>query len=488
MGCTDLDEDVYSQMPVDQYGQTMPEVNSLIAPIYTGLRKANNPIMLEETSSNMSIVPTMKGGDGWEGGIYKELRYGTWTAQNSCIRKFYNVCFSEISNCNSILYMIESSEAITDKVPYTSQIRAVRAYWYYKLVDLFGNVPIVTDFTDVSKPVTKTRKDVYQFIISELNDIKDIIRADVSTSSYGKFTKGAVYTLLAKMYLNAMVWDPSEGAKWQECIDACNVVLDMPYSLEPVWKDNFITDNEDCKETILTAVNSTVSGNSIVFMTLHYLDPIALGLKIGGWNGEVAQPNYVDSFDILDKRYNGSFLIGPMIDPATGEVLITAHGRPLIHGTDFTMKYNIDADGWGQCDQEVGARCYKWEFKNGLSSALENDCAIFRLADIYLMKAEALVRMGGDNVKATNLVNDIRKRAFTDPAKLKTNVTLADIYSERRFEFAWESMTRQDEIRFGTFLDPIPGWRAAIPAKCLIFPIPQISIDANPGLVQNSGY
>ncbi|MFA5818707.1 MAG: RagB/SusD family nutrient uptake outer membrane protein [Bacteroidales bacterium] len=126
--------------------------------------------------------------------------------------------------------------------------------------------------------------------------------------------------------------------------------------------------------------------------------------------------------------------------------------------------------------------------KKGFQPTWKNDCAVLRFADVYLMKAEALVRKGSDNVEATRLVNEIRKRAFTDPAKLKTSVTLDDIYKERRFEFAWESMTRQDQIRFGTFLNAIPGWRAALPEKCLIFPIPQPSIDANPNLKQNPGY
>ena len=488
IGCTKLDEEVFSQLPMDMYGQTTTEINSLLGPIFTGLRSANNPITIAEVTSDMAIVPTRKGGDWWDGGQFKENRQGTWTPQTSNIRSWYTTCFSRITNCNQILYMIESSPAITEKDPYTSQVRAARAFWYYQLIDNYGNVPIVSDFTDLSSPVTKTRKEVYEFVISELNAIKDIIRADVSASSYGKFTKGAVYTLLAKMYLNAMVWNPAGGEKYQECIDACNVVLGLPYSLEPVWKDNFITNNEGSKETILTAVNSTTSGNGIVGSTLHYLDPVALGLSRGANNGISAMPDYVKSFDPDDKRLDGSFLIGPMINPATGNVLVTAHGRSLIHTIDITTKYNIDAQGWGQVEQEDGARCYKWEYKKGLSTNLENDCAIFRLADVYLMKAEALVRQGNDNVEATRLVNAIRKRAFTDPAKLKTSVALNDIYKERRFEFAWESMTRQDQIRFGTFLVAIPGWRAALPEKYLIFPIPQQSIDANPGLKQNPGY
>jgi hypothetical protein len=96
--------------------------------------------------------------------------------------------------------------------------------------------------------------------------------------------------------------------------------------------------------------------------------------------------------------------------------------------------------------------------------------------------------VGGDNVEATRLVNEIRKRAFDDPAKLKTSVTLDDIYNERRFEFAWESMGRQDQIRFGTFLLPISGWRGALPEYRLLFPIPRTAVDANPSLKQNLGY
>lgn len=489
IGCTDLEEEVYDRLPMDMYGKTTTEVNSLIAPIFTGLRDMPNNLRMIECVSDMAITPTRKGGDWWDGGQYKENRLGTWTPQTSNIRGYYNTCFSKITSCNQILFMIESSAAITDKTPYTSQIRAARAFWYYQLVDYYGNVPIVFDFTDLTKPATKSRKDVYVFIMSELLEIKDIIRSDVNASSYGKFTKGAVYTMLAKMYLNAQVWNPDGGPKWQECIDACNVVMALPYSLEPNWKDNFVTNNEASKETILAAVYSTTAGFGVVGWTLHYLDPLSLGLSRSASNGISAMPAYVEAYDPIDRRLAGTFLLGPMTNPATGLTLVTAHGRPLIHTTSITVKYNIDAQGWGQVEQEDGARIAKWEYKKGLSTNLENDFAIFRLADVYLMKAEALVRKGIDNIEATRLVNEIRKRGFTDPAKLKSSVTLDDIYQERRFELAFEGYTRQDQIRFGKYLDPIPGWRAnALAATKLILPIPQPSIDANPSLIQNPGY
>jgi starch-binding outer membrane protein, SusD/RagB family len=285
-----------------------------------------------------------------------------------------------------------------------------------------------------------------------------------------------------------MVWNPAGGPKWAECIEACNVIMTLPYSLEPNWKEQFSATNDNSKEAILVAVNNISNSFPARGYTLHYLDPQALGIPGSANNGICANPDYVKSFDPDDKRYLGSFLIGPMISATTGQQIITAHGRPLIHTVDVTIKYAIDADGWGQVEQEDGARCNKWEYKKGVT-AMENDCAIYRLADVYLMKAECLVRLGQDNTEATRLVNELRKRAFTDPAKLKTSVTLNDIYLERRFELAWENWGRQDMIRFGTFLNPIPGWRPkALPEFRLLFPIPQTAIDANPKLKQNPGY
>ena len=222
--------------------------------------------------------------------------------------------------------------------------------------------------------------------------------------------------------------------------------------------------------------------------SLHYLDPIALNLKVGTWNGLSAMPDYVKAYDPDDKRIGWSFLIGEMKDPATGEVLVTAHGRPLNHTVDIEMKYSLDADGWGYVEQEEGARVFKWELEPGINGDMENDFGIFRLADIYLMKAEALVRLGIDNAEATRLVNNVRKRAFDDAAKLYSAVTLDDIYKERRFELAWEGFARQDMIRFGTFLDAIPGWKPVTSDKYLIFPIPRTAMDANENLTQNPGY
>jgi hypothetical protein len=491
-GCTNLDEKVFDKLPVEEFGKTEAQINALVAPIYRSLRGffPYAFMSLSECSSDMAIVPTRKGGDWWDGGQYKEMRQHTWTANTSLIGGCYNNAMSGVSTCNQIYYLIKNSQAdIKNRERVLAEIRGVRAFWYYVLLDYYGNVPLVTDFTDTSLPETKPRKEIYKFVLSELNDIKDMVRDDVTSASYGKLTKGTVYTLLAKMYLNAMVWNPEDGPKWQECVNACDTVMSLPYIIEPNFKASFAVHNENSKEIIFPiAYSAKEGGNGLHHFTLHYLDPIALGLSTSADNGLSAMPPYVKAYDEEDKRIDWSFLIGPMRDPATGEILITAHGRPLIHTIDIEMKYNIDEDGWGQVEQEEGARCYKWEFESGLSGDMENDFAIFRLADVYLMKAEALVRLNRDNDEATQLVNIIRERAFDDPAKLKSSVTLEDIYQERRFELAWEVFARQDMIRFGTFLNEIPGWKPVTDQNRLLFPIPQSALDANSNLQQNPGY
>jgi hypothetical protein len=495
--CTNLDETVYSEVPVDQFGTDQTQVNALVGSIYSTLKEHvinwDDYIVMDELAADMMAVPGFKGGD-WGEPMWRQTMQHTWNALSTGFSNAYAGPSSHISLCNQIYYMINTNPAISPDVKekILAEVRGIRAFWYYTLCDHYGNVPIVTDFLDKSQPTTKTRKEVYEFVVNELNDIKDKLRDDVATpASYGKFTKGAAYTLLAKMYLNAEVWNPAGGSKWQECIDACNMVMSLPYILEPNWKTNFIPHNEVSKEAILSAVfraGGSGAQNNIGVNTLHYLDPIALGLNISPWNGLAANPDYVKAFDTTDIRYHGSFLIGPMIDPATGIVLITAHGRPLIHTVDMVL-HEVDATGWGWINQEEGARIYKWDYEPGLSTSQENDIHIFRLADVYLMKAEALLRSGGSVAEATSLVNDIRKRAFSDPSKLLTTATLDDVYKERRFEFAWEGFTRQDMIRFGTFLNARLSFKPWVSdSKYLLYAIPQEVIDANSNIKQNPGY
>ncbi|MET6996420.1 RagB/SusD family nutrient uptake outer membrane protein [Chitinophaga defluvii] len=493
--CTRLDETLYTQVPVDDFGKSEEQINALVGSIYSSLKLHcidwDTYLTMDGLSSDMIAIPGFKGGD-WSEPMYKETMQHKWNASSSGFNASYFEPSASISLCNQIYYQIDINKAIVPELKdqILAEIRGVRAFWYYILCDHYGNVPIVTDFLDKSQPETKTRQEVFTFIVNELNDIKDKLRNDVATpASYGKMTRGAAYTLLAKMYLNAAVWNPAGGNKWEDCVKACDTVLAMPYQLEK-WDINFVSNNNISREAIFSAVfRAGGSGrqNNIALNTLHYFDPIALGLNIAPWNGIAANPPYVKEFDPADTRFAASFLIGPMKNPA-GEIIMTPHGRPLIHTIDMVLN-EVGPDGWGWINQEEGARIKKWQFEPGLSTSMENDFHIFRLADVYLMKAEALLRSGGSNGEATSLVNTIRARAFADPSKLYTAVTLEDIYKERRFELAWEGFTRQDMIRYNKFLLPRPPFKPnTSDPKYLLYAIPQAAIDANNKLKQNPGY
>lgn len=490
--CTNLDETVYDTIPADEFGKKPAEINAIIAPIYKTLKSVfpGDVFLISEATGDMAITPTRVGGDWWDGGVHMVLKLHSWHARNGLINGSWNACMSGITSCNQIYATIEGSEMDEDlKAQTLAEIRGIRAFWYYILIDYFGNAPLVSDYESTDLPSMTDRKTLYNFVVSELNEIKDNLRADVTGESYGKFTQGAAYTLLAKMYLNAEVWTGTPN--WQGVIDATDKVMSLDYIIEPNWKTNFEVNNEVSREIILPiAFGKDDEGNHIHKRTLHYLDPIALGMTVGTWNGVSAQPDYVKQFDDADNRKKGSFLIGPMIDPATGEVLITGHARPLNHTIDFNMIPGSLREGmWGEVHQEEGARCNKWVYEKGLANSdMENDFAIFRLADVYLMKAEALVRLGQNNSEATSLVNTIRERGFGDNSHNYTSVTLENVRMERRLELAWENSNRQDLIRFGKFLDPGYLRPTASASHLLLFPIPETAWETNNNLVQNPGY
>ena len=132
---------------------------------------------------------------------------------------------------------------------------------------------------------------------------------------------------------------------------------------------------------------------------------------------------------------------------------MTDHNNELNHTIDVNMIPGMEYDGtnWSAVEQHDGARCFKWEFASDLTSSMGNDFHIFRLADIYLMKAEALLRGGGSVSEATALVNTIRERGYGNSDHNYATVTLKEVQLERRLELAWEVYSRQDDIRFGCF-------------------------------------
>lgn len=498
--CTNLDEDIYDVLPADTFGSTMTEVNALVGTVNNTLKKyfPSNYFYLSECAGSCAVTPTRLGGDWYDGGQYRELYMHTYTAQTSAIKNCWSVASSAIGTCNATIQVLNNSSLLTDaqKTEYVAKVRGIRAFWIYSMMDFWGNVPLVTDYSDKTLPTCKSRQEVFDWLVTEVTELTTQAPTP-DANNYGSFTKGAAYMLLAKLYLNAAAWGVNANNAYANVISACDKILGLGYyQLNTNWKDNFSVQNQNSKEAILAACfssNDTDDKNQLMCRTLHYKDNLALGGTFGAWNGFCAQPDYVKEFDTSDPRYSGSFLIGQMYDKTTGEKLVTAHGRLLNHTVDVTMIPGTEYDGttWGSVNQEDGARCFKWAFASDLSSAMEDDYHIFRLADVYLMKAEATLRNGGSGAEAAKYINIIRERAYGDTKHDYTTVDLEKVKLERRFELAWECTSRQDDIRFGEYEKgfwPASNCTRKSDAYLRIMPVSQDAWQSNGNLTQNPGY
>lgn len=505
-GCTDLDEDIYDKLPAEDFGQTKTELNALVGTVYNTLKTywPNNFMYLSECGGSAAVTPTRKGGDWYDGGQYRELYMHTWTAETAQIKGSWSAASSAIGSCNAYYNVIRDSDILTEdeKQQMLAEIRGVRAFWIYVMMDNWGNIPLVTEYKSLKEeediPTITPRQEVFDWLIKEVSEIAELC-PEPETKTYGKFTQGAAYTLLAKLYLNAEAWGVTVegGDAYNRAIAACDKVMGYAhYVLEPDWKTNFKPDNQTSKEAIFACAFSsqdTENKNTMMNRTLHYKYKEVIGASLSTWNGICAQPDYVKLFDVEDPRYEGTYIIGQQYNLETAEPIKTDHGFLLDHTVEITILEGTERDGtnWGDVNQHDGARCQKWPYEKSLVDAMENDFHIFRLADVYLMKAEALLRAGGSVAEATELVNAVRSRAYGDTEYNYASVDLEKIALERRFELAWEGHSRQDDIRFGTF--EIPMWKSSNCERqkgkhLKLYPISQEAWQTNPKLVQNPGY
>lgn len=484
--CTDLSETKYDILPQDKFGNTPEQVATIIGPAYSSLQDITWSYydLNISVTTDCAVAPT-RGTDWYDGGQWQELAKHTWTSVNPDMSGAWDFCTTGISTVNQILYQLDQSQNVVDKETTVAQLKGVRAFYYYCFIDLFGNVPIVTDFTDIKLPVQSSRSEVFDFVVSELKSIEDLVPKENSSANYGKINQAVVQMLLAKMYLNAVVWKGTP--MWADAITYCDKIIDSgQYILEPDWKSNFSAHNEGSKENIFVIPFDENCGSFMLAdETLHYLSILTFGLKSAPWNGYCGLTEYIQAFADNDPRKTGSFLWGPQYNGQTGELLITGSGIPL----DFT----IDVPSLESASQADGARCNKYEFEKGATDAMNNDYVVFRLADVYLMKAEAILRNGGDQSAALSLVNTVRERAFKNSENNLASIDLDGVLSERAFEMAWEGPRRQDLIRYEIASGKeywSKAWRfkPQTTSKVLLYPIPLSAIDVNSNIKQNPGY
>ncbi|WP_022826387.1 RagB/SusD family nutrient uptake outer membrane protein [Hymenobacter norwichensis] len=519
--CTDLDDESYNQIVTSKFTPTSQDVLSLIGPAYGNWRplflEFNGVYRINETSTDETVTPARP--NGWvDDGSYRRLHEHRWTALDATPRDAWRESYAGITNCNRVIFQVESGQipVTAGKEQLIAEMRVLRASYYYILCDLFGSVPIVDRF-DVPAgflPTQSTRTQVYDFIVKEVTESLPLLSDVADVSTYGRFSnKWAAHGLLAKMYLNAQVY--TGQADWARCMASCDAIINANiYSLEPIQENPFKTQNEGSKE-ILFAIpfdELYATGFRIHMQTLQPQNQATYNAQGSMWGGGIcAIPQFINSYDPDDTRLRENWIQGQQYsssgEPLQGVFGATAN-RPLVFTNTLP---GIDAS-----TEVDGFRVGKFEIKQGVRIDLSNDFPLFRYADVLMMKAEALLRLGQTS-QAAALVTQVRQRNFTaTPAK--ATVTGADLLrgssypygparnnvisplqggadiqygrflDELGWEFAAEGHRRQDMIRFGVYTTK--SWLSHVPNGDYrkLMPIPQNELNTNSNLRQNPGY
>ncbi len=496
--CTNLDEELYSDLDAASFFKTDDEYISALGAAYanfTAMGSHSNIWSTNELASDELVVPT-RGGDWYDGGVLLQVHQHEYTPDNGFVRNAWNTAYAGVNTCNRLIYQFKD---VTGSEAYIAELRAVRAYWYYQLLDMFGNVPLSIDF-EVTTPLSNSsRADVYAFVLSELNAVVDAVPTARDATTYGRMTKWAVLAMRHKLYLNAGVYTGT--AQWALAKADAEAIAAGGYSLESSYKANFAIDNSGSNENIFVVPYDKVfaGGFNWVQMTLHYASQNTFKLQAQPWNGYATVEEFYNSYvdpvtnpgtqgtvfkgkstatGTLDGRLT-NFVVGPQgtDDPAGGEA-----GDDDGVGLNFTPYINSI---WPDACRQCGARIGKYAYENGGTPNMSNDWVIFRYGDILLGLAEAEFNLG-NNAAALTIVNQIRARAggltaFTAP------LTADQLLAERGREMYVENVRRQDLIRFGKYEGP--WWEMTATSTDLrIFPIPKEQMDANSKLTQNPGY
>lgn len=424
-----------------------------------------------------------------------ELNFQNWNSNNVMLRGLYTRSLYQITVANEFLRESTEEKLASRNITgadageisvYREEARFLRAYQYWVLMDLFGNPPFITEESGISKtaPPRITRTELFSYVESELLDIESKLVAP-RQNEYGRADQGAVWALLTRLYMNAEVYLGTGNAKYTQAITYADKVIGAGYALETDYQKLFIADNDkDNRETILSinydAINTQNYGGTTFIINSsvnNAMNPASFGIPNGGWGGNRSRATLPGAF---------------------GELATTTDKRAMFFGqTSGIEDMSVFTEGLA-----VG------KFKNTLSdgtTAPSNDgtqCSVdfplFRLADIYLLYAEAVLRggNGGSNATALEYVNQLRARAYGNNSGNVTSLSLDFMLEERMRELHWEAYRRTDLIRFGkytgdSYLWPFKGGvpeGTSIPAYRTVFPIPASDIIANPNLLQNDNY
>jgi hypothetical protein len=521
--CTDLDvtpSSQYTEDPSKNSGvDPMIMVEAKMADLYFHLSGTFGRRYMEaQCLASDEFTSLAFDGGYYDGGTYAHQALHCSSATDASL-DWYSDVTAGITKANTILEELGSSAS----VQMTAPARAIRAYFTWILMDCFGDTPILEKVPAEGEVVARSpRKEVAEWIESELTEIIPYLTEDVTENTYGKPTKWMAQALLAKLYINWPVYtaesvdqyDAATAAnpKLDACIELCDDIINSgKFNLGSVdYLHKFSYDNGSQVEDFIYAMpydainrQGMQWGRPRSFKQLKGMLPTYYGFadkftqSFGG--NMVVTPEFAKLFSLDGDIRNLSILRGDVFirDPKT----LRPTSDPFmykdkqVHFTeDITLIKQDNTIDVGNDDNAIQQGCHsiKWfinpaDYNNGRNQS--NDVPIFRYADILLMKAEALTRIGKTGAK--DLFNQIRK--YAGAPEIAAEPTLDEIYQERGREFFDENWRRNDMIRFGHFEDEFfPHYKnfpdANFDKRHRIFPIEQEMLDLNPGWEQNPGY
>lgn len=500
VACTKLDTKLKLPQALDPGSAGGVPTPSSLSKVYEQLNQLvgqGNWFAMQEHSTDELMGPT-RGTDWDDFGTWRKLHLHTWDASHNQIYDTWN-------GLNGALFQT-TLLAETGSGQTQAEAKFLRAYFSYIVVDLFGQLQHrpATAAVDVI-PNVYTRSQAIDYIITELEAIIPTLTS-FTRATRNIATKEAAQFLLAKCYLNKAVFkqDPASpagpftfaSADMVKVIQLCNAITANPaLGLNNYYWDNFVWDN-GTKSTESIFVRQNSGGINLVWasaMGNHYFMPP------DGWNGFTTLADFYNSFEPADVRRQSDvpgftsltgrpagFLIGQQRGPQ-GKVignpvvdLKDRSGSPLIFTPDVSLFFSTESKG---------IRTNKYPLNpaemNGGGWGSQNEFVFFRLADVRLMKAEAILRGGTDPETPLSIVNNLRsKRGATAAA----SVDLTSLLAERGRELYLEAWRRNDMIRFGKFNDPVMERPIKSDATKVVYPIPAIALSSNPNLQQNAGY
>lgn len=443
---------------------------------------------------NMQELTTDNAICAWNDAQLQNFHTLNWTSNNIYNNALYARSLFQITVANEFI-----RESAPEKVAargitgadadnirhYRAEARFLRAYQYWVLMDLYANPPFITDKDPIGKfiPPQTHRPALFAYIESELIAINADLVAP-RQNEYARADQAAAWALLARLYLNAQVYTGTSRAT--DAITYAQKVINAGYSLKPSYKTLFMSDNNlNNPEIILPiaydAINSqNYGGTTFLTCSAHgtvVADNQAFGIPGGGWLGNRSTKNLPTAFGDYSGNADHRALFGSgTID--NNSILVFSDGLPV-------QKFNNISSTGTTPPSPNGVLC-------------STDFPLFRLGEMYLTYAEAVLRggTGGSNAQALTYMNLLRTRAYGNTANNFSTITLTDVLSERQKELYWEGFRRTDLIRFGqftqgTYVWPWKGGVAAgtgVDAHYNIYPIPTTDLTVNPNLVQNPGY